>query len=663
MSAAADEEPAPTAHDAEAQDTPAREAEPDPLADYVFDSFHVPVAVEVLDAALSLLEDDGPLGWGLVEGALEGYSDVDPALARELRHIAARDLEVVDAGGAGCEFVLDGVWLPDPKDVSDEVVALWRECAPQLSTPAAVAHVEELLVARRDGNVGERARRAATAYLELSTGPLDYQAMLHLARAWTLSRQYRLPDVEGLALDQIAKRVGCAKLGEPGMWLPLLAIMCRQPTDLDRREALHTRAEDILARFAATSTADYIVAEIGDLRRSLIPAGPDAEELRRATRLDELVALRRAAETTDRPPIVRQYHLANAAEFATRHGFGTELKEIQAELEAISLDDLGLQRFRSTGDIPAWIPEREIRRYARCRSWQLGLDYFLHTDPPTSDVEYHRTTAGEKRGVLRSITPTFLLGHNGLPRKKLNSPEEELAHDMSRTSEMLARHVGVVHAVGLERLAARHGTPGENDIRDYLVQTYNCDPAAATMLAKSFRMFWRRDYLEAVHLATPAVEAAARRLLRELDVGVYEVQLGKTPGKYPSLHTLLDELDKLGLDPSWSWFLRWLLLGPGANIRNDVAHGFFMGNDPAYTALVLRAASVLITASTSVDGETHSIDVLAFSPPRAGLRGLSDRVLSTVSAKLLRAHLRLESLRAQPARDTGGTAGDPPTRA
>ena len=40
------------------------------------------------------------------------------------------------------------------------------------------------------------------------------------------------------------------------------------------------------------------------------------------------------------------------------------------------------------------------------------------------------------------------------------------------------------------------------------------------------------------------------------------------------LFSLLKELEKLAMDESWTYFLRWLLLAPpGMNIRNDLAHG------------------------------------------------------------------------------------------
>jgi hypothetical protein len=54
-------------------------------------------------------------------------------------------------------------------------------------------------------------------------------------------------------------------------------------------------------------------------------------------------------------------------------------------------------------------------------------------------------------------------------------------------------------------------------------------------------------------------------------------------------------------------------------IRNDVAHGFTVRMDEVHAALVLRAASVLITASGSVEGETKTLPLAELpSVPRPG---------------------------------------------
>lgn len=210
-----------------------------------------------------------------------------------------------------------------------------------------------------------------------------------------------------------------------------------------------------------------------------------------------------------------------------------------------------------------------------------------------------------------------------------------------------SRRPGRARALEHTGRAEEFGIPTEDELTTFLLDVFRCDPGGARILAKALRHFWAGDYLETAYLAAPATESAARRLLRELDEGAYQVQVGKNPGKYPALGTLLDALLELGLDPSWHYFVSWLLLGPdGSNIRNDVAHGFTVGMDHVHAALVLRAASVLITATGSVEGETKTLTLAELpSAPRPGLRGLADRALAVASRGLLRGHVLLESRR------------------
>ncbi|RZT17463.1 uncharacterized protein DUF4209 [Kribbella sp. VKM Ac-2569] len=625
--------------------------EPAPIPAYVFDDAHLPIATDILDAAFTDLHL-GPVGWGLVEQAAAKRPDLDPTLVRELSLIASRDLRLARRGEVGCEFWLDGKWLPDPRNVSTDVVSLWVACAESVTSTGARARLEELLIARREGNVGQRARTAAASYLATVIGKDDELTLtIQLSRAWTIARKYSVTDVEDQVLDEILIRVESISPAHPGSLLPLVAILCHKPSSSARAEDLRTAADKLLTRLAKVLTRDHLAAEVADLRLSLLH-GPDADEARLQIRRDQLTALRLATTVAGLHPAVRQHHLAIAAEFATRHNFKTELRQIRAELESIPVEDLGLIRFSQSVPIPRQMPEYELQPFTRGHLWQDALGYFLHTGPPTGSVDDLRARASSGRSGLLSILPTQLLGHGGLPRVTLATEEAEVEHRMSEHAKVIAQTVGSCYAEGLMRLADRYGTPTLDDLQTYFVQQYKCNPAGAFILAKAYRMFWNGDYIDAVHLVIPAAEAAARRLLRMLDEGIYKVAVGNSVGEYPGFRVLLEELDTLALDPSWSWFLKWIFLGPiGLNLRNDVAHGFIVGIDPAYAALVLRAASLLITTTTTIDGERPIISVPSPPAPRPGIRGVGDRLIRTASSALLRGHVRLEAIRRRPTQD------------
>jgi hypothetical protein len=193
-----------------------------------------------------------------------------------------------------------------------------------------------------------------------------------------------------------------------------------------------------------------------------------------------------------------------------------------------------------------------------------------------------------------SLFPTTIFGADGLPRTTTKTDVDREAEDMSRSASLSAGFYGQMLVVGLYRMAARYGTPSVDELVSAIVDEGCRDPQLAVGLAKGFKHFWDGDYESSIVVVIPKFEAAARSLLRELDEGIYRVQRGNDPGGYVGLYVLLDELEKLALDPSWTYFFRWLLLGPyGANLRNDLAHGFVFDPGPIHAALALRAVSVL----------------------------------------------------------------------
>ena len=145
------------------------------------------------------------------------------------------------------------------------------------------------------------------------------------------------------------------------------------------------------------------------------------------------------------------------------------------------------------------------------------------------------------------------------------------------------------------------GAPSLDELTDAIIDHGCRDPQLARGLARGFDHYFKGDYESCAAVVIPKFEAAARSLLRELDEGIYRVQVGNDPGGYVGPYILLEELEKLALDESWTYFFRWILLGPyGANLRNDVAHGFVVDPGPVYAALLLRAVSALVLVADTL---------------------------------------------------------------
>lgn len=93
-------------------------------------------------------------------------------------------------------------------------------------------------------------------------------------------------------------------------------------------------------------------------------------------------------------------------------------------------------------------------------------------------------------------------------------------------------------------------------------------------------------------------------------VATFRTQVGASLGGYGGLQALLAALRDNHMDEDWHFLLTWLLLTPGVNVRNDVAHGLLAEPTAAYAALALRAAGlvVLIAPSPAALGWDDDLD-------------------------------------------------------
>jgi hypothetical protein len=325
---------------------------------------------------------------------------------------------------------------------------------------------------------------------------------------------------------------------------------------------------------------------------------------------------------------VRMHHLNAAARVATDRGLRDLAREASAQMQRIKPSELGMQNIRVESNLPKYVPESYIARFTHGGSWRDGLAYFFASDVPSGHLDQVRSIGSSSRGTLASLFPTTLFGAGGLPR--VTAADEE-SRGMSQAASMCAQFYGQMFAVGLEHIVNRYGVPRFEELIDAILENGCRDPQLARGLARGFVHYFNGDYESCAAVVIPKFEAAARSLLRELDEGIYRVQVGNDPGGYTGLYNLLDELEKLALDESWAYFFRWLLLGPyGANLRNDVAHGFVFDPGPVYAALLLRAVSVLALVADTLPVDDYlpkvGTDEVDVRPRQVVLDALADPV-------------------------------------
>lgn len=120
--------------------------------------------------------------------------------------------------------------IPFLKDIPDACVAWWAELAELVTDDRAVARLEHLLVERRHGNVGQRARRAAEGYLGLADAP-SLDAVEAVRTALDLALRTKQVGTAGDVLDRTAALAWQALQEDrpaPGVVLGFIDVLIEQ---------------------------------------------------------------------------------------------------------------------------------------------------------------------------------------------------------------------------------------------------------------------------------------------------------------------------------------------------------------------------------------------------------------------------------------------------
>lgn len=588
--------------------------DPVEIEPYEFLAEDIPAAADVVDAAFSVGLDGWAVETALVEqAAAKTMQPLSASLLEQLRLAARYPLDIEFRGRAGCELQTttedDYPWWVPLSRVGDDTLHLWADLAKVVTTPAAKARLHDLLFNRRHGDVVTHLRTAVSAYLETLSSeptPLELKDTYAVLRAWTMTRRsgeaLRNDDVREVLATLCARVLGETPGQHPGILMPMLNALHEGPARRKGATSYETVAVNaLLARAAKQYKSPHLATELAGYRRRIAKNQEDIDSINR----DEVDAYFRTAEASPHPA-QKLHWFEKASRVAAKRGLNDLASLAASRMQRIRPEDLNLTRLESSSTIEPRYVDGMLRPYTRGSTWRDGLRHFVVSDVPTGTIEWLHQVRADDPSVLRHLFPSVILTGEGMPRATASSDEAKDADAMSLPARIAAENYGLMMHRGLSRMIQKYGVPDASELVDFFVTELHCEPRLARSITRAFLHYWNGDSESAVHVAVPKIEGTARNLLRELDQGIYQVQAGNSPGGYPYLHTLIKELEDLGLEESWAYFLRWLLLGPyGVNLRNEVAHGFVYALDPRYTVLILRALC-LVALMTS--GDVGSLD-------------------------------------------------------
>ena len=527
------------------------------------------------------------------------------------------------------------VWPPRIENVTESVVDLWEFLAANLTAPPARARFNDLAMCRgRKRYVHGMAARDAYVEFARSVDVVDLDHAYALLRAWGISRMFGCADGEQECRVEIANATTAAwDAGEraAGILLAFLGALCR--THLDAADdavpvdALLLRASEL---YGGSDSVNYI----GDLRRRRAAT----EEERNAISEWQVGELAEAARNST--GLVRVIRLNEAIDLARRLQVKSMQDALTIELQALPPEDVELETVSSTVRVSRIPLEYYFRQFTKDRDWRRGLSLFARTTPPTGAYEDLAKYAEERRlrPRISDLVSTVLLDEDRLPTWQPQTDDERREWVMARQAAFAAEITGTHLAEILERMRNRYGLVPVDDIAAYVAWEGRGNYELAAVFARGLHHYWNGDLEACVHVIVPRVESAVRLLLRELDVAIYQTQLGQRPGIYPALGSLLDALEPLGFDESWLYFLRWFLANnSGKNLRNQIAHGRVTRVSPADAALALRAL-MLVTllagpgVADDIYADLEAGPAGAGSGPAQGSADLAAKVANPVSA-------------------------------
>jgi hypothetical protein len=487
---------------------------------------------------------------------------------------------------------------PELAAVPAEVADLWDRASALVSVPLTKSRLRDLCFEGRWGRVGDHARLAGEAYLDLAS---------ELARGET-SEQLRavraLRQCEALRRARVLARLsGQADLGKRAAGAivdALRDVLATDPLDLGRAIVLLETAieeelpgeeiEDLLALLRAEKRDIFFTERV---IRFQLERAPDNETRTKLHR--ELVeAWMQEAEQSN--PAHRTWNLTTAAARARDFGINDLLAQLTSELQQTKLEDHGLVEHRVSVPIDGAEAEAYVQGFLDQASWREALLLLIANDPPTGKLERNRANAEEMVRIapLTATLQATLLGADGLPRFTAATDEEQAELRLIRCELAQLQVLGSFVTKILHRIGVKWGPIPVEDLAAFLGEAAHVAPPVSATLARAFNRYFQDDFEAAGYTATPQIERLVRDIVLAVNEPAYRLQRGKTPGQYAGLGALLPVLQRAGVTESWLRFLQTVFAATaGMNFRNDLLHGFVDEIHAGHAALALLAALYL----------------------------------------------------------------------
>jgi len=498
---------------------------------------------------------------------------------------------------------------PELSAVPGEVAALWDRAAAVASSPLVKARFHDLCFEGRWGRVGDHARLAADAYLELADELVPNETSDQLQAVRALRQREALRRARALA--RLSGRADLGQRAADAMVHALQDVLGDEPPDPGRAIVL---AEAAIEEKLDAPEIDELLTRLRGENRDIFftervirfQMGRAADDQARGKLQRELVeAWMGEAERSNSAH--RTWNLTTAAARARDFGVNDLLAQLTSELQETKLEDHGLVEHRATVPIDAAEAEAYVQVFLDQPSWREALHLMIANAPPTGRLERNRANAEEMVRIapFAATLPATLLGADGLPRFTAATDEDKAELRLIRCELSQLQVLGSFVTEILDRIGAKWGPIPTDDLTTFLGEAAHVAPPVAATLARAFNRYFQGDVEAVGYVAAPQIERLVRDIVLAVNGPAYRLQRGKTPGQYAGLGALLPLLQRAGGNEDWIRFLQTVFAATaGMNFRNDLLHGFVDELHAGHAALVLLAV-LYLTRGVSLEVVPH----------------------------------------------------------
>lgn len=422
----------------------------------------------------------------------------------------------IDEGiaGFGSMWTMNGRSYPMPADqLPEEVWDLWLLVLPRVTDAISRSRLADLLFSAGRAPKHEHALTAATAYLEVGSGQwIDLYRAEALTRGLDIARKMGQHELGARIASRMIALAGTSIAGEahaPGVSLRLIQRLIDDKLDHPEIEQLLT---DALLAYGGDA---FIVDEVRQLQRRRATTN-EARASLDAHRVDHWLVV------AERESGIRKHSfLQKALEAATTASLPDLVAEATQQLQAMTVDDLGLQEFSGQVSLSGEVVQQFVETYAGqpdLESCLMAYGLFSPSGPPSGTLAENKLGAEQQRkeAPLTSMIRRQKVGGDGLPRWKPQTDEEHEDDLLTQQATMRIMLHAPLLAMALDEIGKRY-TPQRARLETFFASNVQLPPNTQAMLVDGLMRFWADDATGCVYVVVPQVEAMLRSLARGLN--------------------------------------------------------------------------------------------------------------------------------------------------